>query len=412
MHNKLQNDRITPGWHTQLIFIFIILMMGSLFVSRAALSATMMGFVAASFLHGNIRKHLGNFFTTPLLWALSLLFFIPFISGLWSEDLQTWTKVVRVKLPLFVLPLAFAGCWQLTSDQWKWLIRIFFLIVTAATLWSAAQYFVDSAAIHEAYLRAKTIPVPLEGDYIRFSWLVCVAVIIAMMLWEKVGDIKLKTILLILVGWYIVYLHILAARTGLFACYLFLLAYVIYRLLLIKRKTVSLGMLIAVLVLPVLAWFFLPTFQNRFKYLRYDFDYVVNSSYLVGATDGNRLFSIKAGWNIVKENPLGVGAGDLRQVTNDWYKREVPAMVEMDKIYPSNEWLIYGGFAGWPGLILFTVIMALPFFIKGLQQKFFWFCFHGAAIFSFIVDTGLEVQFGIFLYGFITCCWWKWLRQT
>ena len=171
-------------------------------------------------------------------------------------------------------------------------------------------------------------------------------------------------------------------------------------------------MLIAVLVLPVLAWFFLPTFQNRFKYLRYDFDYVVNSSYLVGATDGNRLFSIKAGWNIVKENPLGVGAGDLRQVTNDWYKREVPAMVEMDKIYPSNEWLIYGGFAGWPGLILFTVIMALPFFIKGLQQKFFWFCFHGAAIFSFIVDTGLEVQFGIFLYGFITCCWWKWLRQT
>ena len=131
-----------------------------------------------------------------------------------------------------------------------------------------------------------------------------------------------------------------------------------------------------------------------------------------GATDGNRLFSIKAGWNIVNENPLGVGAGDLKEETKKWYNEHVPNMVEIDKIYPSNEWLIYGGFAGWIGIGLFTLSMLIPFFVQGIQQKFYWHCFHATAIFSFLVDTGLEVQYGVFLYGFITCSWWKSLHKN
>lgn len=371
---------------------------------------SMIAILVFSFFHPNIKSHFKKFFSTPLLWGMSLLFLIPLLSGLWSEDQESWMKVARVKLPLLVLPLAFAGGWQLSVKQWRTLAGIFLLIVFAATVWSVSLYFVDTAAIHEAYLKAKTIPVPLEGDYIRFSWLVCVALIVAVLMLTKEKTNWVKIILLLLAAWFIVYLHILAARTGLFACYLFIVAFAFYKLFSAERKKLSIIIIAAGLLLPVIAWFCFPTFQNRFKYLRYDYDFVKNSSYLPGATDGNRLFSIKAGWNILKENPLGVGAGDLRNVTKEWYDKEVPGMVEMDKIYPSNEWLIYGDFAGWPGILLFSFVMLLPFLIKGIQQKFYWNCFHATAIFSFLVDTGLEVQFGVFLYIFITCCWWKWLQ--
>ncbi len=408
---KLQNDPLTKGWRGQAIFFIIILMMGSLFFSRALLSISTAALVIICCIHKDYKIHLSRFLATPLLWGITLLFFLPFISGLWSEDTISWMKVIRVKLPLLLLPLAFAGPWQLSSRQWKWIAGLFLGMVTAGTLWSCSQYLADSEAIHAAYLKAKTIPVPLGGDYIRFSWLVCTAVILAVMLLVGASDKSSRILLLLLAAWLIIYLHLLAARTGLFACYLFLFSFFIYQLFRLRQKIIALLVLVAVLILPVIAWLFFPTFQNRFKYLRYDFDFVKNSQYLAGATDGNRLFSIKAGWDIVKENPFGVGAGDLRKVTVDWYNKEVPGMVEMDKIYPSNEWLIYGGFTGWVGIVVFSFVMLLPFLYKSRHKLFYWYCFHGTAIFSFIVDTGLEVQFGVFLYSFITCCWWKWLQR-
>jgi len=47
---------------------------------------------------------------------------------------------------------------------------------------------------------------------------------------------------------------------------------------------------------------------------------------------------------------------------------------EGDKILPGSEWLIYGAGAGWPGLLLFTFCMLIPFFLTSalfLKAKIF-----------------------------------------
>ncbi|MBD0297785.1 MAG: hypothetical protein ICV84_21765 [Flavisolibacter sp.] len=49
----------------------------------------------------------------PLLLAISLLFFIPILSVSWSSDLVEGSKVIWVKLPLLLLPIALTGIWQL-----------------------------------------------------------------------------------------------------------------------------------------------------------------------------------------------------------------------------------------------------------------------------------------------------------
>ena len=82
-------------------------------------------------------------------------------------------------------------------------------------------------------------------------------------------------------------------------------------------------------------------------------------------------------------------------------------MTETDKIYPSSEVLIYGAACGWPGLIGFIFIMAAPFFIS-IKKNFLWYLLNATAVFSFLFDIGLEVQFGVFIYSFILL-WWKWL---
>ncbi len=407
MRNKLQNDTINIGLRNQLISGSMALVIVSLFVSRGALSVSMAGFIAIALFHRDIKEQVRCFLATPYLWSISLLFLIPFISGLWSQDKETWIHVVKVKLPFLFLPLAFAGKWQLNTAQGRFITGFFLLAVLAGTGWSISQYLLNMPVIQAAYLKAKTMPVPLGGDHIRFSWLVAIAVIIALLSSVTETNSRIKILLLLAALWLAIYLHILAARTGLFALYLFIPAFIIFYLSGKKKMPFAIATISISLLLAIVAWFYFPTFQNRFKYLRYNFDFASNSSYLPGGTDATRVLSLKAGWQILKDNPMGAGAGDVAAAANAWYNKYVPGMEEADKIYPSNEWLIHGGFAGWAGLLAFTVIAFFPFFIRSSNEKFGWYCFHGAALLTFLTDSSIEVQYGVFIYCFITCYWWK-----
>ena len=114
---------------------------------------------------------------------------------------------------------------------------------------------------------------------------------------------------------------------------------------------------------------------------------------------------------MLQQHPLGAGAGDIMHEANNWYAANVPQALATDKFFPCSEWLMYGGFAGWPGVILFTAIMLLPFFIRVKNYQTFWLVFAVTAAFSFAFDIGLEVQYGVFLYAFISMWWWKWMND-
>ncbi len=92
---------------------------------------------------------------------------------------------------------------------------------------------------------------------------------------------------------------------------------------------------------------------------------------------------------------------------DEWYRVQVPGIQEKDKLYPSSEWLVYGNMVGWPGLILFSIIICIPFFIRWRASRFYWIMLQLMAVSSFFFETGLETQFGIFIYCFIALCCWK-----
>jgi hypothetical protein len=87
-------------------------------------------------------------------------------------------------------------------------------------------------------------------------------------------------------------------------------------------------------------------------------------------------------------------------------------MKETDKLYPSSEWIVYGGMAGWPGVILFTAIILFPLSIRYIRHRFFWIMLHVTAMLGFTVETSLEMQHGVFIYAFFVLWWWKWLQPS
>ncbi len=392
-----------------LIFLAMAFMVAGLFLSNGWLSVATILFVTAAVLNKEFFLQAKRAFSTPLLLGIMLLFLIPLLSGFWSHDKTEWLDLLRVKLPLLLFPLAFAGKWQLSMQQWKFIAILLLFAIVAATLYSFIQYLLDFAVVNKGYLSAKTLTTPFKNDHLRFSVLISICILLCFWLIEN-GEKATKTIAAFIALWLAIFLHIIAVRTGLLSFYIILLLYIV-RILFVRKMKLFGPVLIIMLLLPILAYAFFPTFQNRIKYLVYDHSFINTGNYLPGSNDGSRVLSFKAGWEIIKDNPWGVGAGDIKNESKEWYHKNVPGMLDNDQLYPSSEWLMHGTIAGWIGVLVFTIIILFPFFVRNMPHLFYWRCLHLIIIISLLFDTGLGMQMGVFLYGFFVLAFWKWSKE-
>lgn len=402
MLNKLQNE-----WRGTIIFWIMIAMLLSLFVSRAALSVCTGVFVVISLSFYNPTGLFRQFIASPLLWGLSLLFFLPLLSGLWSNDKHEWFEIMKIKLPFLLLPFAFAAPFQLQKERWERLAYFFILLVFSGTAWSMVVYLQNANVFNAGYLQANSIVTPLENDRIRFSLLVSLAALLAgrMALQKK----KFAYLWLTLLVWFAVFLHILSVRTGLLAFYIMLFAGGVFLLYSKSGFRKGLLLLFLLLLMPFVAYYSLPSFQNRVKFFVYEYDFFKHAAYVPASNDAVRVASWKTGTILLKKNIVaGVGFGDIAAEMDNAYEIVYPGIKKTDKILPANEWLMYGLGCGIAGLLIFTFVSLLPFFIK-TREAFLWKLSAVVFAFSFFVDVGLEVQFGVFIYLFVTLWWWKWL---
>jgi len=338
---------------------------------------------------------------------MSLLFFLPLLSGLWSEDKQLWWKVVVIKAPLWFLPLAFARPFRFRAHSWHWLAVLFIFLMLASTGWSFFHYMQHFDAVNTGYEAGRSMPGFLENDRVRFSLLIALSVLVSVLLATsrrlKQG---LRIFALLAAGWFVIYLHLLSVRTGLLAFYVMAIA----GLAKLPRR-LSLPLLLVLISLPVAAYLLFPSFEKRVLYFRHELPYLRNAAFFYGGNDVTRVISINGGWEVMNRHPFsGTGTGDLDSTMNEWYRKNYPQIPPEQRIAPGSEWLIYGATLGWPGLIFFTAVLLVPFFVPERRDLPF-LLIHLAFAFSLLFDIGLEVQFGVFIYSFITLAWWRRLRD-
>lgn len=394
-----------------LIFITLLLMVAGLFGSRAGLSVAVIGFAALTLVHRDLAAQVRRFFKDPLAAGISLLFFIPLISGIWSEDTDAWTDSLRIKLPLLLLPLGFAGPWKLPRRYWEWLCLFWIALTLAGAAWSSYHYFTDPQEMAAGYLRAHTLPTPLQGDHVRFSWMVVIALFgTAGLLYRYQAQQRRVFVLIIVFILLTAYLHLLAVRTGLGAFYGSLLLGAGWVLIRQRSFRLAAGIGAGLLLLPLIAWFLFPTLQNRVRYIRYDQGYFEKGHYWRGGNDALRVISWKAGISLWQSSPwLGTGFGDLKQELDTWYQRQYPDMTQEEHLLPASEWILYAAAAGIAGLLGFTAALLLPLFSR-VRSRGPWWILNAAAGFTLLFDIGLEVQYGVFIHAFVLLAGREWLN--
>jgi hypothetical protein len=211
----------------QAIYFLAYSMLAGLFFSRGLLSVSMIAFIVLCTVHGSYRKQIRYFFSATLLWSLSLLFVIPLISGIWSTDAHEWVRIMQVKIPFLFLPFAFAGEWTFSDRKWKHLLHFFIFLLIITSVYSFMTYLQQSEMIHQRYLEAGVMDTPGGNDHVRYSWLVATGILFCLLLMESAVGWKEKTSCIIAVAWFLFFLHVLAARTGLAVAYMVLILYFI-----------------------------------------------------------------------------------------------------------------------------------------------------------------------------------------
>jgi O-antigen ligase len=378
--------------------LLVVLMMGGLFWSRGLLSISLILFIAISiFFYG--WESWKNFKSSPWLIALTILFFIPLITWGWSEDSNQWWRNVQSKLPLLLLPFCTAAFMKIPKPIYRKLLLVLVVFSFMASVFSYLEFFTGNYLVDD-YLKAKVMPVPMGNDHVRFAWLLLVVYIF--LIDELAMNFKLlvapfKWVLLLTIVYFAIYFHVLAAKTGLLGFYLVSLI----ALLKYGSKKILLPAGIALLCIPLLAWALIPSFRNRMKFVVWDYQNYSQGNYREGLSDAPRILSLQAGAAIVRQYPLtGTGAGDLLHDTEQWYAEHADYLLAYERLLPSNEILCYacaaGVFAGLAALCIFVY----PFLMKTYRRHFIWIAFHAIALMGFMYEIGLEVQYGVFIYGF------------
>lgn len=367
--------------------------------SRAMVSIGMIALVAVAILSNNPKQLFTNYFKQKELWALSFLFWIVFLSGIYSDDKIGWLNWVRIKLPYLFLPFAFAGVKKLSERSFTALLYAFILTFFVSTSVILCRYYLNYTLLTESLLKGSALPIPYS--HIRYALMLGFSFFCSLYLWQQklfLFHAYERYLQLFLSLFAFVALHILSVRSGLLAVYLGLFLLAVGAIIIDRKWMLGIGLVIATAVLPYLAYQFVPSLHNKINYMRYDLGEYQKGE-INDRSDAMRIVSMKIGIDVWKEHPLiGAGAGDLKNESDKFYESGYPSVSPENRRLPHNQFIWLLATTGVIGLLVFLFSFFYPLLSSGLHKHWISVVFYLSLFSSFFTEHSLEEQMGTGFY--------------
>ncbi|MDX1348711.1 MAG: O-antigen ligase family protein [Putridiphycobacter sp.] len=111
-----------------------------------------------------------RFLQKPTSWIFVFLFGFGLISLIWSSNLAYGVHDLRIKLPLFIIPLVLSTSVPLARHYFYFLLYLFILTVVTTSLWNYYQFSKNFENVHDIRQMSRFI------SHIRYSVLVNLAI--------------------------------------------------------------------------------------------------------------------------------------------------------------------------------------------------------------------------------------------
>jgi O-antigen ligase len=201
---------------------------------------------------------------------------------------------------------------------------------------------------------------------------------------------------------FIIYLHVLAVRSGIMTLYVALGCLLIIYIKEKGNKLLAAGITVSSILLIFLATQYVPTIKNKIGYMQYSLEKFAKNENIRELSDSRRLGSIFAGLELTRKNPLlGVGIGDIMDETNAYLAKHYPDLTDLE-LLPHNQYILAGATLGIIGLLIFVLFSLMPLFYLNGYNDYFLLASQFMFFASFMVEHTIESQIGVALYIFIT----------
>lgn len=395
--------------------ICCIAMIAGMFFSRVLLSFSMLLLFLTALRPGVIAENWSRWRQSKFA-LFSLAFFLVYLfSGLWSGNKDFWLASATNKLPFAALPFAFMVA-PLHKEKFQKIVIFSILFMQLSIMGNSLyQLMINKDFYLNGYSVSQPLPTTKYGDHIRFSLSLVMSVLMSFyLLFEpqtKSISKWLKVFLWVSIVISLVYIHILAAKTGLICLYLMAIIYGVAKLIK-KSKLMAVVLALAIVALPFIAYRIIPTFRTKTNYVIFEvtksrkekrYDYTLS--------DAGRMITYDIGAKAILAYPwLGVGAGDVMDEMRGGYRKYYPEVSSDQQYGPINQFMFTALSVGIP-LSLFLVAFVISSFFADVRLKLYLIITSLLMLVSMMVEAMLELQFGVFSYLFFILFWMSSLRK-
>ena len=335
-------------------------------------------------------------------WIMGVIWFLMYaLSFFWTMDTDNWHTRVEVKLPVLLLPLAFYFLPAFNRKQIQWFVLCSALLVLGSVAYSISFFIKDPSYYSEQYVYSHVLPTLVYGDHIRYSLFVALYIVWLASVFNDLGQKWMKAFVVITIVLLSVYLHILAARTGLIVWYIFVASWCL-RFSFKKNMKLGVAIIFLLIVSSAMAIKYIPTLEKRVWYMRHTYELYTSGKAQSGYSDMGRLISYSIASKLIANNAIiGVGAGDILFEMNKGYDRWQPDVPQEYRLIPHNQFMIVCLGCGVLTLLVFILWVFWPLvWIRKSPKGFHLFIIWISLFLAMMVEPMLEVQFGVFVYLF------------
>jgi O-antigen ligase len=337
-----------------------------------------------------------------------ILFLLCIFGFFYADNTGELSRKTGLKVLLMLFPLGFSFAPPITHKVKRLSIIVFNCITCLLAVLTCADYFLHFEAYNIIIQQSKPIDIVGGTMHIYFSMMLALSVLLGLHLLNK--DLKLvlnniwDKIVLATIVINVLALHILTARTGLFAFYVAVVALLIRIALKTRRFKLLIGGLVVITLFPVIMYKAVPSVRNRIDNTYEDLSRYFSGKYVGYYSISGRFETWKAAWHIFEDHPLlGVSYGDLQDHIEAQYKIDNTRLMREERLPNCHnqyiETLAAQGIVGFAAFV-FLLIAMFREVKKAPRNNHLLFGFMILFLTGFMVESLLEREAGITLFLF------------
>jgi len=390
-----------------LAWLAVAAMLASLGSARSVLSIGA-GVLAAAMLWNALQQRGLKSPHPPSYKRLALLagglFIVALLSFFQTDQIGDWLKDLNTKLPLLLIPLALYLLPPFSRKQLYLLALIFVLAHTVVALISLTVYAGNYEQMITRVAENSSVGVVTGVSHIYFGTILAFVVCLSLYMYLRRVQVwkswePRMWFVLTLINF--VALHLFTSRTGLMALYGGLGLGGLYYLVEKKIWWVGLILVSLLVLIPILAYQFVPSFRLRVDVTRWDIQQYQNPEADLSYNSASlRLLAWDTAWKLIQENAImGVGMEDVKPEMEEAYRQNGAferAKRPLDD--PHNQYLTLMLGAGIGGFLLLIGLFAGIILSVPPPGRLLAVTFIGLMAAALLFESILERQIGMTLW--------------